>query len=78
MSKPEELLEKLGQMLEAQLARSDNERKESMKREERMNNLLQEALQKIPVEHNQTQQPTQLQEQRNQCKLANENFSLSI
>ena len=54
MSKPEELLEKLGQMLEAQLARSDNERKESMKREERMNNLLQEALQKIPVEHNQT------------------------
>lgn len=71
MSKPEELLEKLGQMLEAQLARSDNERKESMKREERMNNLLQEALQKIPVEHNQTQQPTQLQEQRNQCKLPN-------
>ena len=50
MSKSEEMMEQLGKMLAEQMARSEAERKEAIKREERMNELLQSALRKIPAE----------------------------
>ena len=58
MSKSEEMMEQLGKMLAEQMARSEAERKEAIKREERMNELLQTALRKIPAD---TLQPHQVE-----------------
>lgn len=71
MSNPEEMLEKLGQMLADQLSRSDAERKEAVKREERMNSLLQEALLKIPTEQQQPHQGQQPQHEGRESKIPN-------